>query len=197
MKNALKPFPNNLVPSDTENSSDVDHLKSERSSIKSFPNNLVPSDHLSSTMSDHLKPQKSSLQIFTATNPYPLEIRSSDQLKRRRSSALEGNTSSLKTFSTNRPASSDIEDMHAAPDHLKCRRSSVMDGNLRRASRIIDRFEQQELAKEIQQQLSIKQKMAANKSVYDELRHCRYLRLRDEYKTSPASCPCNKCEKKN
>ena len=73
------------------------------------------------------------------------------------------------------------------------RRSSVMEGNLRRASRIIDRFEQQELAKELQQQLSTKKRKT--KGVYDELKHCRYLRHREEYESS--SCPCNKCEKKN
>ncbi|MEO0687742.1 MAG: hypothetical protein AAFY76_22495, partial [Cyanobacteria bacterium J06649_11] len=199
----------------------VPTIDSRKSSHKAFSNtsNLVSSNaqhfsapnHMQSGRLSVLKGNTSSLPKPFSNNNNPIQQTDAgnnsigivlDHLKRRRSSAImiESNTSTLKSSSTNRFPPSDIEDL-SVPDHSKRRRSSVMDGNLRRASRIIDRFEQQELAKEIQQQqqlISTKNKAAFNsKNVYDELRHCRYLRFRDEYQSTSSGCPCNKCEKKH
>uniref|UniRef100_A0A7M5USK5 Uncharacterized protein n=1 Tax=Clytia hemisphaerica TaxID=252671 RepID=A0A7M5USK5_9CNID len=83
----------------------------------------------------------------------------------------------------------------AAPPPLdvaqRTRRTSIFDGNLRRASRIIDRFEQELIAKEMEIHSG---ENIPEKNIYEEIKYCRYIRRRNEHEDSP-SCPCNKCEK--
>lgn len=105
----------------------------------------------------------------------------------RRNSSIGVKVPNTSTFDT-------IHDVVSSRSNVR-RRSSVMEGNLRRASRIMDRFEQQQLAKDFKE-LAKNKNVQSKGSIYDELEHCRYLRLgkKREYDNNP-SCPCNKCEK--